>query len=419
MINNELETCSNSEEKAAKSEEKIPHTPSSLLSESKTSIKSNACQPSNLETIPEISVLSEGDSESKSKKPNSSRHSTVIFRNRNDSIRHITDKVLSISNDIFRSIENAHELIDLKHSNFSAATQTAAAHAALSHQNPMYDYANQYAINPESLSKEMGETPPENKTGSKLSRNFDSQSEKVPDKSGKVARPIDELNIVDACTERRANFENNFNKLNKKAKSDEIDFRTRRRFIFKNGSKKSIPDDIHISILEVFIYLWGVIAFFADLISDVILSIDYFHSSRFWLAIMTLMFVIVPNFTLSLFSLSWYIDKYESEKKLQEEKKKQLSNPNIVESHLPDTTCGSITFWIMTVLFVVFQLDLVWKYIQGFIYTLKVNHETKKKFWMFYDNLSCYIINVKIKIIFISSIEVITLSIDLLLNLIE
>lgn len=373
MINNELDTCTN-EEKAAKSEEKIFETPSLLFSESNSSIKSNVCQPSNLEAIPEISVLSEGETESKSKRPNSSRHSTVIFRNRNDSIRHLTDKVLSISNDIFRSIENAHELIDLKHSNFSAATQTAAAHAALSHQNPTYDF-NHYAINRESVAKEMGETFSEEQTGSKLgsksSRNFDSQSDIDSEKILNAARPIDESNINDTvCTERRVNFENNFN-TKKQNKSDEIDFRTRKRFIFKNGSKKSIPDDIHISILEVFIYLWGVIAFFADLISDIILSIDYFHSSRFWLAIMTLMFVIVPNFTLSLFSLSWYIDKYESEKKLQEEKKKQLSNSNIVESHLPDTTCGSIAFWIMTVLFVVFQLDLVWKYIQGFIYTLK------------------------------------------------
>lgn len=376
MISNELEACSHNEEKATKTKDKKSDTSSVLLSESNTSIKSNVCQPSNLETIPEITVLSEGETELKSKKPSSSRHhSNVIFRNRNDSIRHITDKFVSISNDIFRSIENAHELIDLKHSNFSAATQTAAAHAALSHNNPTYDYVNQnhYAINRDSLPKEMVETHSSSrissKLGSKSSRNLDSESETGSEKSDKTSRPLDELNIDDLCTERRANFENNFNTI--KGQSDEIDFRTRKRFIFKDGSKKSIPDDIHISILEVFIYMWGVIAFFADLISDIILSIDYFHSSRFWLAIMTLMFVIVPNFTLSLFSLSWYIDKYESEKKIQEEKKKQLSSSVVVESHLPDTPCGSITFWIMTVLFVVFQLDLVCKYIQGFIYTLK------------------------------------------------
>jgi len=33
--------------------------------------------------------------------------------------------------------------------------------------------------------------------------------------------------------------------------------------------------------------------------------------------------------------------------------------------------CDSITFWITTSFFVIFQLELVWKYIQGFVYTVK------------------------------------------------
>ena len=78
-----------------------------------------------------------------------------------------------------------------------------------------------------------------------------------------------------------------------------------------------------IAILEVFIYLWGVITFFADLISDIILSIEYFDNKRSWLGFMTLIFTIVPNVTLSLFSLSWYIDKYYQEKQLSQQKKKR------------------------------------------------------------------------------------------------
>jgi hypothetical protein len=35
------------------------------------------------------------------------------------------------------------------------------------------------------------------------------------------------------------------------------------------------------------------------------------------------------------------------------------------------STCDSITFWVTTILFVVLQLDLIWKHIQGFVYTLK------------------------------------------------
>ena len=99
---------------------------------------------------------------------------------------------------------------------------------------------------------------------------------------------------------------------------DEPDFQ-----VHKRPSKKIIPDDIHISILEVFIYLWGVITFFADLISDIILSIEYFDNKRSWLGFMTLMFTIVPNVTLSLFSLSWYIDKYYTEKQLSQQTQTQ------------------------------------------------------------------------------------------------
>ena len=69
---------------------------------------------------------------------------------------------------------------------------------------------------------------------------------------------------------------------------DHTDFTTKRRHILYNGLKKAIPDEIHISIFEVFIYLWGVITFFADLISDVILSIEYFNSNRMWLGTLTL-----------------------------------------------------------------------------------------------------------------------------------
>ena len=90
-----------------------------------------------------------------------------------------------------------------------------------------------------------------------------------------------------------------------KSSKDQVDFRIKKRHILRNGIKIAIPDDIRISILEVFIYLWGVITFFADLISDIILSIEYYKSSRTWLGSMTLTFVIVPNVTLSLFSLSW------------------------------------------------------------------------------------------------------------------
>ena len=79
----------------------------------------------------------------------------------------------------------------------------------------------------------------------------------------------------------------------------------------------------------------------------------------------------MPNITLSLFSLSWYIDKYYTEK--QANIRKNLSNPAASSSATSkfSATCDSITFWTTTLLFVTFQLDLIWKYIQGLVYTVK------------------------------------------------
>jgi hypothetical protein len=69
-----------------------------------------------------------------------------------------------------------------------------------------------------------------------------------------------------------------------------------------------IPDTMTINVFEVFIYAWGVFAFFFDMITDLVLAHAYYLEGAYWLFILTLMCVIVPNLTLSVFSLVWYID---------------------------------------------------------------------------------------------------------------
>ena len=131
-------------------------------------------------------------------------------------------------------------------------------------------------------------------------------------------------------------------------------------------SKKSIPDEIHISIFEIFIYIWGIITFFGDLISDVILSIEYFNNSETWLAFLTLIFVILPNASLSIYDFSWSIDKYYREK-----------NSN------NKSTIDLVIFWIKAIFIFVFQLHLVSKYINAAIYTFKgwLAYKNKWKEW--------------------------------------
>ncbi|CAF0725215.1 unnamed protein product [Didymodactylos carnosus] len=69
-----------------------------------------------------------------------------------------------------------------------------------------------------------------------------------------------------------------------------------------------IPDTMTINVFEVFIYAWGVFAFFFDTVTDIILAHAYYDEGSYWLFILTLACVIVPNLTLSLFSLVWYLD---------------------------------------------------------------------------------------------------------------
>ncbi|CAF1022215.1 unnamed protein product [Rotaria sordida] len=69
-----------------------------------------------------------------------------------------------------------------------------------------------------------------------------------------------------------------------------------------------IPNTMTINVFEVFIYAWGVFAFFFDMITDIVLAHAYYSEGAYWLFILTLMCVIVPNLTLSIFSLVWYIE---------------------------------------------------------------------------------------------------------------
>ena len=69
-----------------------------------------------------------------------------------------------------------------------------------------------------------------------------------------------------------------------------------------------IPDTMSINVFEVFIYAWGVFAYFFDMVTDLVLAHAYYSEGAYWLFILTLMCVIVPNLTLSVFSLVWYID---------------------------------------------------------------------------------------------------------------
>ena len=51
----------------------------------------------------------------------------IVRRTRNESIKQFTKRFRSFSIDLMRSIELAHDMVDLRNSNFVSATQSAAA----------------------------------------------------------------------------------------------------------------------------------------------------------------------------------------------------------------------------------------------------------------------------------------------------
>ena len=210
--------------------------------------------------------------------------------------KNFSKRIRSFSIDLLRSIELAHDMVDLRNSNFVNATQTAAAQQYSSHNEHLdLEYGADSSAFNENHKMIVKKAKNERRLINKSFQEFE------------TIKPAESLHKISKSSASLNALETNLNRVKKK----DCQVKSTRRTM-SNPTKKSIPDDIHISILEVFIYMWGIVTFFADFITDIILSIEYFNNSKLWLGYMTLIFVIVPNVTLSLFSLSWYIDKYYS-----------------------------------------------------------------------------------------------------------
>ncbi|UJR26365.1 hypothetical protein I4U23_007698 [Adineta vaga] len=95
-----------------------------------------------------------------------------------------------------------------------------------------------------------------------------------------------------------------------------------------------IPDKMTINVFEVFIYAWGVFAFFFDMVTDLVLAQAYYTEGAYWLFILTLMCVIVPNLTLSVFSLVWYIDGSQLKSVRDEKQNETQYNTSVYETNL-------------------------------------------------------------------------------------
>jgi hypothetical protein len=283
-----------------------------------------------------------------------------------------TERFRSFSNDFIRSIELAHDYADLRNSNFATATVAAAA-------TQIAQLATSVDLNAPRTTTAM--TASTNAVSIEMVPTVDVLTK---DQEGQC---VDQVDFQIKTPAQSSN--------NKTTGSDNVTVDNDVR------DECVIPDGIYISIWEVFIYLWGVIAFFigkidrhirnldckfhftlfvsidVDIVSDIILSIGYYNIDKKWLSFLTMLFVIVPNVTLSLFSLSWYIDNYASgnsssrirrNKTMPADKddnnKSQFKSSQAQDRHNTSRNkfnFDSIIFWLTTIIFLVFQLDLVYK----------------------------------------------------------
>ncbi|CAF1628895.1 unnamed protein product [Rotaria magnacalcarata] len=97
-----------------------------------------------------------------------------------------------------------------------------------------------------------------------------------------------------------------------------------------------IPNSMTINVFEVFIYAWGVFAFFFDMVTDLVLAHAYYLEGAYWLFILTLMCVILPNLTLSIFSLVWYMDSSQLKAVANEKQTTTQYNTSMDETSLSD-----------------------------------------------------------------------------------
>lgn len=173
-----------------------------------------------------------------------------------------------------------------------------------------------------------------------------------------------------------------------------------------------IPETMTINVFEVFIYAWGVFAFFFDMVTDLVLAHAYYLEGAYWLFLLTLMCVVLPNLTLSVFSLVWYIDSSQLKAAANEKTDKRFQTTSVqteeidqIDGHVSrprqqpmtpekstkksfqlSTATAGIFTWIIRIVILVLQLDLCLKYIRGLYYTWKgfqKRHDPKwKRFYL-------------------------------------
>ena len=58
---------------------------------------------------------------------------------------------------------------------------------------------------------------------------------------------------------------------------------------------------------DILLHLFSIVSYIVDVGSDVAVAVIYYHEGDRWWFVLTVLFIVVPSITITLFSLAWYI----------------------------------------------------------------------------------------------------------------
>lgn len=110
-----------------------------------------------------------------------------------------------------------------------------------------------------------------------------------------------------------------------------------------------LPDPIDYSWIDVAFIVFSICSFFFDVITDILVARFYWLNDDMWYFTMTIIFITIPTFVVTIISLRWYI----------------------VDSREEGAPKVSLLTWFIRSIFLILQLGPVIRYIESLIYGLK------------------------------------------------
>ncbi|XP_071511144.1 XK-related protein 6-like [Diadema antillarum] len=142
-----------------------------------------------------------------------------------------------------------------------------------------------------------------------------------------------------------------------------------------SGSRKENYQDcknqVHVQVLDaIFTPLSGVIMHIADMVTDLLMGVHYFHSDYIFWGILTFIFVLIPSLVLQFLSFRWFVSDLEEDS----------------DHHKNNGWAGKLLCWCDLVATHVLQLGVLKRYWRNMKFGLLSHKKKKYHELMIYEN---------------------------------